>query len=150
MGACFSQGHLSKNERNSLTGVWTRFFAAAAQHFNHGTSLIITAWIYIYIYIYICILSSTGSFILSQLFRVARHIGRFKLGSKPAQLYVRHSILPLSPPTTYVSSEIITHYNWFSFVYILCYWIPECSIRWKRFASRGWEPFLQKNVRYLG
>ena len=38
------------------------------------------------------ILSSTDSFIVSQLFSVTRHTGHFKLGSKPAQLYARHDI----------------------------------------------------------
>ena len=30
----------------------------------------------------------TDCFVVSQLFSVARHVGRLKLGSKPAQLYV--------------------------------------------------------------
>ena len=34
----------------------------------------------------------TGCFILSELFSVARHVGRSKLGSKPIQLYVRLSL----------------------------------------------------------
>ena len=37
----------------------------------------------------------TDRFVVSQLFRVARQVGRFKLGSKPAQLYVKLSIIPL-------------------------------------------------------
>ena len=31
-------------------------------------------------------------FVLSELFRVARHVGRWKPGSKPIQLYVRPSL----------------------------------------------------------
>ena len=42
------------------------------------------------------ILSSTDCFVVSQLFSNARHAGRFKVGSKPAYLYARLSILPLS------------------------------------------------------
>ena len=42
------------------------------------------------------ILSSTDSFVVSQLISVARHVGMFKLGLKPAQLYIRLSIIPLS------------------------------------------------------
>ena len=38
------------------------------------------------------ILSSTDCFVVSQFFSVARQVGRLKLGSKPAQLYVRLSI----------------------------------------------------------
>ena len=54
--------------------------------------------IYISIYIYI-LSSSTDCFCWC-----------FKLGSKPAQLYVRLSILPLSHQSTNVSLGIITHY----------------------------------------
>ena len=59
---------------------------------------------YIYIYIYICIYChpQKDCFVVSQFFRVARHIGRFKLGWKPTQLYVRLSIIPLSHQLTYV------------------------------------------------
>ena len=49
--------------------------------------------IYIYIYSHP---QTAERFVLSELFSVARHVGRLKLGSKPAQLYVRLSILPLS------------------------------------------------------
>ena len=59
---------------------------------------------------YIYCHSQTDYFVVSQLFSVARHAGRFKLGSKPAQLYVRLSILLFSQQVTHVSSEIITHY----------------------------------------
>ena len=49
-------------------------------------------------------------FVLSQLFSVARHVGRFMLGSKHAQLYVMLSSIPLSHQSSYVSSGIIRHY----------------------------------------
>ena len=38
----------------------------------------------------------TDCFVASQLFSVARHVGRLKLGSKPAQIYVSLSISPIS------------------------------------------------------
>ena len=38
----------------------------------------------------------TDSFVVSQHFHVPRHVDCFKLGLKPAQLYVRLSIIPLS------------------------------------------------------
>ena len=46
----------------------------------------------------------------SQSFSEATHVGRLKLGPKPAQLYVRLSILPLSHQATCVSSGITKHY----------------------------------------
>ena len=46
----------------------------------------------------------------SQPFSVARHVGRFKWGSELAQLYVRLSIIPISPLVNYVSSGIIRYY----------------------------------------
>ena len=66
--------------------------------------------IYIYIYIYIYCHPQTDCFVVSQLFSVAIHVGRLKLGSKPAQLYVRLSIIQLSQQTNHVSSGIIRHY----------------------------------------
>ena len=44
---------------------------------------------------------STDRFVESKLFNVARHEGRLKLGSKPAQLYVR--LRPLSQQVYHVS-----------------------------------------------
>ena len=41
-------------------------------------------------------MSSTDCFIVSQLFSGARHVGCFKLGLKPIQLYIRLSIILLS------------------------------------------------------
>ena len=43
---------------------------------------------------------------------------------------------------TYVSSRIIKHVYWLLLAYILCYRIPECSFRWRRFALRGWQPLI--------
>ena len=52
----------------------------------------------------------TDCFVVSRIFSVTRCVRRFKLGLKPAQIYVRLSIIPLSPQLTYVSSGIIRHY----------------------------------------
>ena len=64
---------------------------------------------FIYIYIYIYCHPQTDSFIVSQLFSVARHIGCLKLGSKPAQFYVRLRIILLSQQANHVSLGIIRH-----------------------------------------
>ena len=66
---------------------------------------------YIYIYIYIYCHPQIDCFVVSQLFSVARHVRRLKLGSKPDQLYVRLSFLPLSQQAIHVSSGIIRHYE---------------------------------------
>ena len=55
--------------------------------------------IYIYIYIYI----HCHCFVVSQLFSVARHVGRLKMRSKPDQFYVTLSIRPLSQQACHVS-----------------------------------------------
>ena len=65
---------------------------------------------YIYIYIYIYCHPQTNRFVVSQLFSVARHIGRLKLGLKPDQLYIRLNIILLCHQSTYVSSGMIKHY----------------------------------------
>ena len=49
----------------------------------------------VYIYIYIYSHPQTDCFVLSELFRVARHAGRLKPGSIPVQLYVRLCFRPL-------------------------------------------------------
>ena len=65
--------------------------------------IVCTSYIYIYCH------PQTDSFVVSQLFSVARHVGRLKLGSKPAQLYVRVSIIPLSEQANHVNSAITRH-----------------------------------------
>ena len=62
-----------------------------------------TVCMYIYIYIYLYCHPQTDCFIVSQLFKVARHVGHLKLRSKPAQLYVRLSIRPLGQLEYHVS-----------------------------------------------
>ena len=56
-----------------------------------------------YIYIYIYCHPQTDCFVVSQLFTVARHVGRLKLGSKPGQLYDRLSIKLLGQQAYHVS-----------------------------------------------
>ena len=92
----------------------------------------IYTFIYIYIYIYIyapiyryaqshkraCTHTHTyiychpliDCFIESQLFSVARNVGRFVMGLKHAQLFIRLCIFLLSHQSTYVSSGLIRHY----------------------------------------
>ena len=67
-------------------------------------------YIYIYIYIYTYIFIHRKSFVVSQLFIAARHVGHLKVGSKHAQLYVRFSIIPISQQVNDVRSGIIRHY----------------------------------------
>ena len=61
-------------------------------------------YIYIYVYIYIYCHPPTECFVLSELFSVARHVGRLKPGSKPIQLYVRLSFRPLGQQADYVGN----------------------------------------------
>ena len=66
-------------------------------------SLYIYIYIYIYIYMYIYCQPQTDCFIVLQLFSVARHIEHLKLGLKPAQLYVRLCLRPLSQQAYHIS-----------------------------------------------
>ena len=54
------------------------------------------------LYIYIYCHPQTDCFILSELFSVARHVGRSKLGSKPIELYIRLSLRPLGQQAYHV------------------------------------------------
>ena len=54
------------------------------------------SYIYIYIYNNENCHPQRGWFVVSQLFDVARHAGRFRLRSKPAYIYARLRIIPLS------------------------------------------------------
>ena len=76
---------------------------------NRNTYTHIYIYIYISIYIYIYSHPQTDCFVVSQYFTVASHVGRLKLGSKAAQLYVRLSIIPFRQQTNHVSSGIIRH-----------------------------------------
>ncbi len=61
------------------------------------------------LYIYMYCHPQTDCFVVSQLFSVARHVGHLKLGSKPAQLFVRLSIRPLDQQAYLVSLGIIRY-----------------------------------------
>ena len=71
---------------------------------------IIYIYIYIYIVRYIYIFTLIDCFVVLQLFSVARHIRRFKMRSKPAQIYVRLRIMSIRRLVTYIILGIITHY----------------------------------------
>ena len=102
-----------------------------------------SSYIYIYIYIYIYCHPRTDCFVVSQLFTKTRHVERLNLGSKPAQLYFRLSIIPLSQHAIHVSSGNIRHYAvTLVLFYILLYWIPRSSIHWKSFALCEWQPLI--------
>ena len=100
--------------------------------------------LYICIYIYIYCHPQTDCFIVSQFFSVARHVERLKLGSKPAQLYVRLSIRLLGQQVYHVGWGIIRYYvaiaAAFVCLHFIPYRIPECSIRSKSFALCKWQP----------
>ena len=72
-------------------------------------STTVANFIYIYIYMYIVIHRQTVSLYHNS------SVGRFNVGSKPTQRYIRLSIIPPSQLVTYVSSGIIS-YNVATFV----------------------------------
>ena len=92
---------------------------------------------YIYIYIYIYGQPQTDSFVESQLFSVARHVERLKLGSKAARLYVRLRIIPLSQQANHVSSGIIRHYV-----------VPFVCLRF-RLTGQQSAPFVRRALHYV-
>ena len=85
-------------------------------NFKTGSYFLITQYIYIYSH------PQTDCLVVSQFFSVAWHEWCLKLGSKPAQLYVRLSCFRL--------------FN------ILPYRIPECLIHSKSFALHEWQPLI--------
>ena len=113
-----------------------------------GAFPILTAWpghrlIYnIYMYTYIYCHPQTVSFVVSQLFCVVIHVGRLKLRSKPAQLYIRLSIIELSQQVNHISSGIIRH-----FVVSFIFW-HFCLSRYQHHAS-GSCKFLRQNAQPL-
>ena len=54
------------------------------------------------IYYFLYCVPETDRFVPSELFSVARHLGRSKPGSKPIQLYVRLSLRLLGQQTYHV------------------------------------------------
>ena len=76
--------------------------------------------------------------VVSQIFSVARHERRLKLGSKPLQHYGRNCIIPLSQQANNVISGIIrllalcSNFRWFTF----------CAIRQQR------AQFIRRTLHY--
>ena len=95
----------------------------------------------IYIHTHIYSHPQTHCFVESRLFSLARHLERLKMGSKPAQLYVRLSIRPLCQQVYHISLGII-RYKVVAFVclHFIPYRIPECSIRSKSFSLCEKQP----------
>ena len=60
--------------------------------------------------IYIYCHTERDCFVVSQHLSESRHQGHLKLGSKPAQIYARLIIIPLSQQATHVNSGIKRHY----------------------------------------
>ena len=89
------------------------FFSDWIVPYSGSTELKNTLYIYIYIYTVI----HRHCFVVSQLFSVARHVGRSKLGSKPAQIYVRLSIRlgqqtrPTSVPRQSGNYKVLSSYS---------------------------------------
>ena len=84
-------------------------------------------------------MSSTDSFVLSELFSVARHVGRSKPGLKPIQLYVRLSLRPLGHQAYHIWLRELLRYlcsnsSSHLFTFLIPYRLPECSILSKSFA----------------
>ena len=102
--------------------------------------------LYIYIYIYIYMLSFTD-----RLFRrITTFQCRLKLGSKPAQLYVRLGTIPLSQQVNHVSSGIIRHYV----VAFVCLHFCQTGYQSAQFIRRalhyanGGRKFLRRNAQH--
>ena len=92
-----------------------------------------------------CIVIHRKTFVVSQLFSVARHIGRLKLGSEPAQSYVGLSIRPLGQQAYHVGNGIISYYvataaAAFDCFHFIHYRIPECSVRSNSFVLFERQP----------
>ena len=94
-------------------------------------------------YIYIHCHPQIDCFVVSQLFSVAIHVGRLKLGSKR---YVKRRIRPLSQQANHVGLGIIRYYvataaaAAFLCLHFIPYRILECSIRSKSFGLCERQP----------
>ena len=100
--------------------------------------------VYIYIYIYIYCHPQTDCFVLSELFSVARHVERLKLGLKPIQLYVRLSLRPLGQQAYHVWLRELLRYlcsnssiRLFTFLYPIGYPSAQFFRRALHYASGG-------------
>ena len=97
---------------------------------------------FFFIYIYIYSHPQTDCFVLSELFSVARHAGRSKLGSKPVQLYVRLCFRPLGYGNFKVFLFLETAAAAFVYIFFIPYQLPECSILSKSFALCSQQPAI--------
>ena len=96
-----------------------------------------------YMYIYIYCNPQKYCFVVSQFFSVTRHVERFMLGLKPAQLYVGLSIIPFSHHSKYVSSGFIRHYV-VAFV-CLHFTLPDTRVFNSRaFLFHEWQPSVAR------
>ena len=116
----------------------------------HTVSLSSSLSLSIYIYIYCH--PQTDCFILSELFSVARHVGRLKLGFKPIQLYVRLSLRPLGQQAYHIWLREFLRYlcsnsssHLFTFLYPIGYLSAQFFRRALHYASGGWK-FLHQSA----
>ena len=83
--------------KDLISGHWVHFLHFPTHYIPSDSLTTSASNIYIYCH------PQTDCFIVSQLFRVAWHVGRLKLGLKPSQLYVRLRIRPLGQQAYHVS-----------------------------------------------
>ena len=92
-----------KKQQHDLKIFGGHYKLLAASNTSIVLSLLSLLSLSISVYIYIYSHPQTDCFVLLELFSVARHAGRLKLGSKPVQLYVSPSIRPLGQQAYHVS-----------------------------------------------
>ena len=80
------------------------------------------------IYIYIYCHPQALCFVVSQLFSLARHLGRLKLGSKPTQLQVRLIIRLLSVPRRQGNYKVLCSNSSCSFRLFTFYTLPDTRV----------------------
>ena len=86
---------------------WPSVSLAIGRHSNHYANGLVKLHIYIYIYCH----PQTDCFVLSELFSVAWHVERSKLGLKPIQLCIRLSLRPLGQQAYHVwLKEFLRYY----------------------------------------
>ena len=103
-----------------------------------------------YIYIYIYSHPQTDFFVLSELFSVARHVGRSKPGAKPIQLYVRLGFRPLGQQAYHVWPRELLRYL-FNNIYIYIYKTStnECPWYGNKISDHGAPALVECGVDLL-
>ena len=129
---------------------WAYNIMMKIKYIKENTSqkiIVIITHTHTHTHIYIYCHPQADCFVVSQLFSMARHVGHLKLGSKPAQLYVRLSIRPLGQQAYHVGKGIIWYYvataaaaAAFVCLHFITYRIPEYSIHLKSFALCKRQP----------